>query len=75
MGALAHPDFGTYDLWNMWDLHKVKCIYTLMHFIDTYLTELSTTHGLVYRGQDNSDMLKSLQFELYRKNCGAWVPS
>ena len=30
-----------------------------MHFIDTYITELSTTHGLVCSRQDNSDVLKS----------------
>ena len=31
-----------------------------MHFI----TKLSAMHGLVYSCQDNSDMLKSIQFEL-----------
>ena len=32
-----------------------------IHFIDTYITELSATHGLVRTQQDmNNDMLKLL---------------
>ena len=31
-----------------------------MHFIDTYITELSTTQGFVCIQQDNSNVLKSL---------------
>ena len=32
----------------------------LMHFIDTYITDLSATQGLVCSWQDNSNMLKAL---------------
>ena len=35
-----------------------------MYFIDTYITELSATNGLVCSRQDNSEMMKLLQFEL-----------
>ena len=47
----------------LWRLPNVF-IHLAMHFIDTYITELSAIHGLVCSWQDNSDMLKSLHFEL-----------
>ena len=37
---------------------KIKCID--VHFIDTYIIELSTTQGLVCSRQDNSDTLNSV---------------
>ena len=39
-----------------------------MHFIDTYITELSATHYLVCSRQVNSDMLKLLQFSYEYNN-------
>ena len=46
LGGFSPPDFG-----GLWDLiivdilfTQIKCIYTLMHFIDTFITEFSATH-------------------------------
>ena len=41
LGASASPDFGTYMEYGYIQLHKITCIYTLMHFIDTCITKLS----------------------------------
>jgi len=48
----------------MWVYSFTQNLNALMHFIDTYITELSATQGLVHCRQDNSDTLKSLLFEL-----------
>ena len=58
-----------YDLWSMFIYTKLNAlVYALVYFIDIYIyyniTELSATNGLVFSRQDNSDMLKLLQFEL-----------
>ena len=59
MGASAPPDFRTM---NYGIAMRVNQLY--LYMIDTYVIELSATHGLVCSRQDHSDMLKSKQLEL-----------